>query len=150
MPKTTKSGDAKKGELPSTLKKSEPKAQRTFAKTHDSAAEEYGEAQAFRHGIGDCRELGEGGRLNRALSLAHAGASDEYRVGDQLLLVDRCGHDRPQQRVGLSVGPRFGGVEGSPPPPDICSSQAVQGDVAELGEDDVLDEVAVVLHSVGS
>ena len=45
MPKTTKSGSAKKSELPSTLQKSEPKAQRTFAKTHDAAAEEYGEGE---------------------------------------------------------------------------------------------------------
>ena len=45
MPKTTKSGDAKKGELPSTLKKSEPKAQRTFAKAHDAAAEQYGDEE---------------------------------------------------------------------------------------------------------
>lgn len=45
MPKTTKSGDAKKSELPSTLKKSDAKAQRTFAKAHDSAADEYGEGQ---------------------------------------------------------------------------------------------------------
>ena len=40
MPKTTKSGTAKKSELPSTLQKSSAKAQRTFAKAHDSAAEE--------------------------------------------------------------------------------------------------------------
>jgi cation transport regulator ChaB len=45
MPKTTKSGTAKKSELPSTLQKSSAKAQRTFAKAHDSAAEEYGEGQ---------------------------------------------------------------------------------------------------------
>ena len=45
MPKTTRSGDAKKSELPSTLERSEPKAQRTFAKAHDSAAEEYGEGE---------------------------------------------------------------------------------------------------------
>jgi len=49
MPKTTKSGKAKKDELPSTLKKSEAKAQRTFAKAHDSAADEYGEGErAYR------------------------------------------------------------------------------------------------------
>ena len=42
MPKTTKSGSARKNELPSTLQKSDAKAQRTFAKAHDSAAEEYG------------------------------------------------------------------------------------------------------------
>jgi len=45
MPKTTKSGAAKKSELPSTLQKSSAKAQRTFAKAHDSAAEQYGEGE---------------------------------------------------------------------------------------------------------
>ncbi|VEG50936.1 ChaB family protein [Mycolicibacterium aurum] len=45
MAKLTKSGDAKKSELPSTLKKSDAKAQRTFAKTHDAAAEQYGEGE---------------------------------------------------------------------------------------------------------
>src|SRR3954453_20664197 len=45
MPKTTKSGQAKQSELPSTLQKSPSKAQRTFAKAHDSAAEEYGEGE---------------------------------------------------------------------------------------------------------
>ena len=49
MPKVTKSGDAKKSELPSTLKKSDAKAQRTFAKTYDAAAEQYGEGErAYR------------------------------------------------------------------------------------------------------
>jgi cation transport regulator ChaB len=43
MPKTTKSGSAKLSELPSTLKRSPKKAQRTFAKAHDSAADEYGD-----------------------------------------------------------------------------------------------------------
>lgn len=45
MPKTTKSGAPKKDELPSTLQRSGAKAQRTFAKTHDSAAESYGEGE---------------------------------------------------------------------------------------------------------
>jgi cation transport regulator ChaB len=45
MPKTTKSGKAKKSELPSTLKKSGAKAQRTFAKAHDAAVKEYGEGE---------------------------------------------------------------------------------------------------------
>ncbi|OKH66354.1 cation transport regulator ChaB [Mycobacterium sp. SWH-M1] len=49
MPKTTKSGEPKQSELPSTLQKSDDKAQRTFAKTHDAAAEEYGEGErAYR------------------------------------------------------------------------------------------------------
>ena len=43
MPKTTKSGKAKADEIPSTLQRSPAKAQRTFAKTYDSAAEQYGD-----------------------------------------------------------------------------------------------------------
>ncbi len=45
MPKTTKQGKAKKSELPSTLQRSNDKAQRTFAKAHDSAAEQYGDEE---------------------------------------------------------------------------------------------------------
>jgi cation transport regulator ChaB len=43
MPKTTKSGDARQDEIPSTLQRSDEKAQRTFAKAHDSAVEGYGD-----------------------------------------------------------------------------------------------------------
>jgi cation transport regulator ChaB len=51
MPKTTKSGDAREDELPSTLQRSDEKAQRTFAKAHDSAMDEYGdEERAHRVG----------------------------------------------------------------------------------------------------
>ena len=45
MPKTTKSGDAAQDEIPSTLQRSDEKAQRTFAKAHDAAAEQYGDEQ---------------------------------------------------------------------------------------------------------
>jgi cation transport regulator ChaB len=45
MPKTTKRGTARKSELPDTIKRSDAKAQRTFAKAHDSAAEQYGEGE---------------------------------------------------------------------------------------------------------
>jgi cation transport regulator ChaB len=45
MAKTTKSGQARQSELPSTLKKSPEKAQRTFAKVHDAAADQYGEGE---------------------------------------------------------------------------------------------------------
>ncbi len=49
MPKTTKGGKPKADELPSTLQKSNAKAQRTFTKSHDAAADEYGsEARAHR------------------------------------------------------------------------------------------------------
>jgi cation transport regulator ChaB len=45
MPKTTTRGTAKKSELPSTVRKSNAKAQRTFAKAHDAAVKEYGEGE---------------------------------------------------------------------------------------------------------
>lgn len=45
MPKTTKSGKPIPDELPSTIRRSGKKAQRTFAKAHDSAAESYGEGE---------------------------------------------------------------------------------------------------------
>ena len=45
MPKTTKSGKPIKEELPSTLQHSGAKAQATFAKTHDSAMDQYDDAQ---------------------------------------------------------------------------------------------------------
>lgn len=84
MPKTSKSGDAKKSELPDTLKKSNEKAQRTFAKAYDSAMEQYNdEERAYRTAydtlkrthekVGDRWELKEGG----------SGPSDEQNAGDQ-------------------------------------------------------------------
>ena len=73
MPKTTKSGSAKLSELPSTLRRSPKKAQRTFAKAHDSAADEYGDERranqvawaAVKHAfqkVGDHWEKKEGGK----------------------------------------------------------------------------------------
>jgi cation transport regulator ChaB len=73
MPKTTKNGAAKPSELPSTLRRSPKKAQRTFAKAHDSAADEYGDEKranqvawaAVKHSfekVGDHWETKAGGR----------------------------------------------------------------------------------------
>ena len=45
MPKTTKSGKVKQDEIPSTLQRSDDKAQRTYAKTYDSATETYGDGE---------------------------------------------------------------------------------------------------------
>jgi cation transport regulator ChaB len=45
MPKMASNTKVKKSELPDTLKRSPAKAQRTFAKTHDAAAEQYGEGE---------------------------------------------------------------------------------------------------------
>jgi cation transport regulator ChaB len=84
MPKTTKKGDAKKSELPSTLQRSPKKAQRTFAKAHDSAAGEYGDERranqvawaAVKHSfekVGDHWEPKEGGKKGPSDAQAEGG-----------------------------------------------------------------------------
>ena len=45
MPKTTKAGKDKQTELPNTVRRSDDKAQRTYAKAHDSAADQYDDEQ---------------------------------------------------------------------------------------------------------
>jgi hypothetical protein len=45
MPKTSKAGKPVAKELPATLQRSNPKAQRTWAKAHDNAVEQYGEGE---------------------------------------------------------------------------------------------------------
>ncbi|WP_026820922.1 ChaB family protein [Arthrobacter castelli] len=45
MPKTDKNGNVKVDELPSTLQRSDKKAQETFAKALDSAEEQYGDEE---------------------------------------------------------------------------------------------------------
>jgi cation transport regulator ChaB len=45
VPKTTKKGEAKPSELPDTLRRSPAKAQRTWAKAHDQAVEQYGDGE---------------------------------------------------------------------------------------------------------
>ncbi|MGY2075973.1 ChaB family protein [Blastococcus sp. SYSU DS0828] len=73
MPKTTKKGDAKQSELPSTLRRSDKKAQRTFTKAYDSAVDEYEDEEranrvawaAVKHSyekVGDHWEKKEGGK----------------------------------------------------------------------------------------
>jgi cation transport regulator ChaB len=89
MPKTTKSGKPKQGEIPSTLERSDEKAQRTFAKAHDSAADSYGDERranqvawsAVKHThekVGDHWEPKEGGRKGPSDAQA-AGGRDTNR-----------------------------------------------------------------------
>jgi cation transport regulator ChaB len=84
MPKTTKSGKPKASELPSTLLRSAKKAQRTFAKAHDSAESEYGDERranqvawaAVKHSfekVGDHWEKKAGGRKGPSDARAEAG-----------------------------------------------------------------------------
>jgi cation transport regulator ChaB len=94
MPKTTGSGDAKQSELPSTLQRSPAKAQRTFAKAHDSAAEQYGEGRrahqtaygALKHSfekIGDHWEpKGKKGPSDEQSAKGGAGSSRQYRSAE--------------------------------------------------------------------
>jgi cation transport regulator ChaB len=92
VPKTTTSGDARPEEIPSTLQRSDEKAQRTFAKAHDSAAESYGDEQranqvawaAVKHThekVGDHWEPKEHAGPSDARAEGGAGTDRETRGG---------------------------------------------------------------------
>ena len=91
MPKTTKTGAAKLSELPSTLRRSAKKAQRTFAKAHDSAASEYGDEQranqvawaAVKHSfekVGDHWEKKAGGKKGPSDAQAAGGRNTNRKT----------------------------------------------------------------------
>jgi cation transport regulator ChaB len=94
MAKTTKSGNAKQDEIPSTLQRSDEKAQRTFAKAHDSAAEEYGDEQ-------------------RANQVAWAAVKHTHeKVGDHWEPKDHKGPSDPQAEGGADTNREtHGGVD---------------------------------------
>jgi cation transport regulator ChaB len=94
MPKTTKSGTAKQDEVPSTLQRSDEKAQRTFAKAHDSAADEYGDER-------------------RANQVAWAAVKHSYeKVGDHWEPKDEKGPSDAQAEGGANTSRETkGGVD---------------------------------------
>jgi cation transport regulator ChaB len=98
MPKTTRGGKVKKSELPDTLKRSPAKAQRTFAKTHDSAAEQYGEGE-------------------RAHRTAYASLKHSFeKVGDHWEPKDEKGPSDPRSTKSTAEkrqnkGATYGGVD---------------------------------------
>ena len=94
MPKTTRSGKAKKDELPSTLQRSPEKAQRTFAKTYDSAVETYGDGE-------------------RAARTAFAAVKHSFeKVGDHWEPKDEKGPSDAQAAGGADTDrPTAGGVD---------------------------------------
>jgi cation transport regulator ChaB len=94
MPKTTKSGNAAQDEIPSTLQRSDEKAQRTFAKAHDAAADEYGDEQ----------------RANR---VAWAAVKHTHeKVGDHWEPKDHKGPSDPQAEGGADTDRQTkGGVD---------------------------------------
>ena len=98
MPKTTREGKPKREELPDTLKRSPAKAQRTFAKTHDAAAEQYGEGE-------------------RAHRTAYAALKHSYeKVGDRWQPKREKGPSDPRSKKTTAQkrrgeGETYGGVD---------------------------------------
>jgi cation transport regulator ChaB len=96
MPKTTSRGKAKQSELPSTLQRSSAKAQRTFAKAHDAAAEQYGDAE-------------------RAHRVAYAALKHSFeRKGDRWVAKKQRGPSDPRARnprAREDRGETYGGVD---------------------------------------
>ncbi len=94
MPKTTKRGDARKDELPSTLRRSDEKAQRTFAKAYDAAMEQYDDEQ-------------------RAHQVAYAAVKHTHeRIGDHWEPKDEAGPSDAQAEGGVGTDrPTAGGVD---------------------------------------
>jgi cation transport regulator ChaB len=96
MPKTTSSGRVKQSELPETLRRSPAKAQRTFAKAHDSAVKEYGEGE-------------------RAHRVAYAALKHSFeKRGDHWEPKDHPGPSDPRSRnprARENHGKTYGGVD---------------------------------------
>jgi cation transport regulator ChaB len=98
MPKMTSGNKVKTSELPSTLRNSPAKAQRTFAKAHDAAAEQYGEGE-------------------RAHRTAYGALKHSYeKVGDHWEPKDRPGPSDPRSKKTTAQkrrgeGETYGGVD---------------------------------------
>jgi cation transport regulator ChaB len=98
MPKMAQGKRVKRSELPSTLRRSGRKAQRTFAETHDAAVEQYGEGeQAHRTAMA-------------ALKRTHEKRGDRWVQKDEPGPSDpRSKKTTAQKRRG--EGETFGGVD---------------------------------------
>lgn len=99
MPKMASGDTPKKSELPSTLRKSSEKAQRTFAKAHDRAAEQYGEGE-------------------RAHRTAYSSLKRTHeRKGDRWVAKDESGPSDPRSKQSSTEAKRrgrgetYGGVD---------------------------------------
>ncbi|MGX5714989.1 ChaB family protein [Arthrobacter sp. MAHUQ-56] len=95
MPKTGKNDHARKEELPSTLQRSDQKAQDTFAKTYDSAMESYDHDE------------------QRATRAAYASLKHSYeKVGDHWEAKEKRGPSDKRAEQGVrSSAPTAGGVD---------------------------------------
>ncbi|MCZ2807509.1 ChaB family protein [Modestobacter sp. VKM Ac-2983] len=126
MPKTTKSGDAKQSEIPSTLQRSDEKAQRTFAKAHDSAAEEYDDAQ-------------------RANQVAWSAVKHTHeKVGDHWEPKDHKGPSDPQAEGGRDTDRETkGGVDANASKShlyDVAKELDVEGR-SKMDKDELVDAI---------
>ena len=107
MPKTTKSGKVRKDELPSTLKRSDAKAQRIFAKAHDSAVKEYGDER-------------------RAHQVAFAAVKHTHeKVGD---------HWEPKRVNGPSDAQAMGGKNTKRPTAEGVDANASKGHLKDIAK----------------
>jgi hypothetical protein len=105
MPKTDKSGNAQEDELPSTLQRSDDKAKRTYAKAHDSAAEQYGDER-------------------RANQVAYSALKHTHeKVGD---------HWEPKEEYGPSDAQAEGGRDTSRPTAGGVDANASKKHLQEL------------------
>ncbi|WP_067658132.1 ChaB family protein [Nocardia harenae] len=88
MPKTNAKGEVRKSELPSTVRRSPAKAQRTFAEAHDAALETYDgeESRAYRVGYS-------------ALKRGYEKIGDRWEAKEQ-----RGPSDERAERGGLNAG----------------------------------------------
>ncbi len=98
MPMTTKDGKVRRSELPDTIRRSDAKAQRTFAKAHDAAVEQYG----------------EGERAHRTAMAALKRTHE--KVGDRWQPKDGSGPSDPRSKKTTAQrrrgeGETFGGVD---------------------------------------
>lgn len=110
MPMVNKNGDVKKSELPATIQRSDPKAQRTFAKAHDSAVDEYGEGE-------------------RAHRVAYAALKHTHeKVGDHWEPKDEKGPSDSQARGGKNTDrATHGGVDAN------ATKEHLYGQAKKLG-----------------
>ena len=99
MPKMASGNRVKQSELPETLRRSSAKAQRTFAKAHDAAVEQYG----------------EGERAHRTAMAALKRTHE--RKGDRWVAKRQPGPSDPRSKQPTSAAKRagrgetFGGVD---------------------------------------
>lgn len=108
MPKTTRRGDARQSELPSTLQRSDDKAQRTFAKAYDAAMDEYDDEE-------------------RAHRVAYAALKHTHeKVGDRW---------QPKEEAGPSDRQAEGGVDTSRPTAGGVDANASKEHLYEIAQD---------------